>query len=1625
MSRATPPRFPLAPARLALFILVAAIPFVSALPAGAAVPPGAREAQLEVRLIAPAAGERLQESEVIFTFERARAADRSQLLILPREFDPSGWTAIPEIEGLVVRDASRGVLTLAEAGIELSSESTWWWAVASRDAESGALRFSPVRSFTATPRFSNRLAPSPYLMRGVLGRMAPETLREMREDALRQQQAQVAAPRAEGASRVVAARPRIRLAAGYDFDPAASRPEIPAELSMSRTRAEGGDAELVSYLVQFTEAPDANDLRAVAEAGGAVFSYVPDQAYLVRSTRAARERIAHLGRTAWLGDWEPAYKLSPRVDRQLTTAANFEALLFPDADLSAASLALTALGANVTLSSDNGVNKKVRFSASGDRLAALAGIAGIAWIEPLVRIELHNDLAQWNVQTWSSGGRRVWDMGIRGEGQVVMTSDSGIHVTHNQFRDPALAIPTFGDYPTHRKIIAYKVGGSSPDIEFDDHGGASYHGTHTAGTIAGSDDPVATDVRDGIAKAAKIYFMDVSGTALANSVDPFADLNDLFLPSYIGNAGGAARISSNSWGSSAGGAYTLNSLEVDQFMWAHPDYYIAFSNGNSGVPGSVGSPATAKNSAGMGGTRNGTANTIYSSTSRGPTADGRRKPTFAAPGTGQVTGGVVSANGAGTTGYVGLSGTSMASPSGTGAVTLIRQYLTEGWYPTGAKVPANGFTPSAALLKAMAINSATLGVSGFTNPDNNIGYGRICADSALFFVGDAKKLLLEDFTTGLGAGQYVEYQVNVTDSLVPLKVSLCWTDFPGSPAASVQLVNNLNLTVSKGANVYKGNYYVSGQSAQGGSYDALNVEEAVRLNFPSKGIWTVRIDAPSVPMGPQPFALVITGGVGNGAGTLAMDRAEYGSASTVQLQLIDTDAVGPIDVAVTSPTEPGGETVSLTGGNGVFTGTLTLAPTLPSAANGVLSVSNGDLITATYDDASPVAQMLATASVNFSTPVITNVRATSLGPTGTLVTWTTDRNSTSRVYYGTTTGLELGSVDSVGYATAHKVLLPNTAPGQTYYYDVESVSLAGSSARDDLGGAHHRFTGRNSGDILLLMSDSNFGRIGTWTGALTNNGYDYETWTGSLAASPPMGDLASGMRSYRGVIWQCGPADYPPVSDAQRTAIDSYVAGGGRLWIVGHDMGWGLADVASPSYSAARAAWVQGTLHANYVEDPATWTTEFGVVADPISAPHVAGVPYTPFGTGQAGDDVTLNAGAGTGASVWTNNDLTPGTNVLRWTSNSNNGSDLTALWGGKPSRLVSSFFEFTAMDPPYTSPSATRDTILNRTLNWLFGRPRPTLALTSPNGGEVITASPASISWNETVGPGQSAASRTIEYSTDGGDSWTTITTGAGASPYNWDLTGVPNTTRARVRIQLVDDGAPSLRAADASAADFTINVDGGDVVGPVVVSGSIAASTNPVVRGVDMTLSATVTDALTGGAAVDSAEWSFGPSPAVAGNGWPMGGTFGTVSVNASLLIDTDPFILGTHKIWVRGRDAHGNWGAAGSLELLVNGTGTTDVGGGVPAIAFLGQNAPNPAAGPTTIAFGLPRAGAVSLDVFDTQGRLVKRLADGAFPAGVHQLRWDGRDQTGARLGAGLYFYRLITPDGRFEKRMALLQ
>jgi hypothetical protein len=74
-------------------------------------------------------------------------------------------------------------------------------------------------------------------------------------------------------------------------------------------------------------------------------------------------------------------------------------------------------------------------------------------------------------------------------------------------------------------------------------------------------------------------------------------------------------------------------------------------------------------------------------------------------------------------------------------------------------------------------------------------------------------------------------------------------------------------------------------------------------------------------------------------------------------------------------------------------------------------------------------------------------------------------------------------------------------------------------------------------------------------------------------------------------------------------------------------------------------------------------------------------------------------------------------------------------------------------------------------------------------------------------------------------------------------------------------------------------------------------------------------------------------------------------------------------------------------------------------------LEQNYPNPFNPETTINYALPRAGQVTLSIYNITGQLVRKFAPGEMGAGRHAINWDGRDQSGHVVAAGLYLYRLV--------------
>jgi hypothetical protein len=78
------------------------------------------------------------------------------------------------------------------------------------------------------------------------------------------------------------------------------------------------------------------------------------------------------------------------------------------------------------------------------------------------------------------------------------------------------------------------------------------------------------------------------------------------------------------------------------------------------------------------------------------------------------------------------------------------------------------------------------------------------------------------------------------------------------------------------------------------------------------------------------------------------------------------------------------------------------------------------------------------------------------------------------------------------------------------------------------------------------------------------------------------------------------------------------------------------------------------------------------------------------------------------------------------------------------------------------------------------------------------------------------------------------------------------------------------------------------------------------------------------------------------------------------------------------------------------------------------------PNPFNAQTTIEYALPNEAAVSLSVFDIQGRKVATLIEGMKPAGYHRMIWDAKG-----MPSGLYFMRLTAGEFVETRKMTLLK
>ena len=89
-------------------------------------------------------------------------------------------------------------------------------------------------------------------------------------------------------------------------------------------------------------------------------------------------------------------------------------------------------------------------------------------------------------------------------------------------------------------------------------------------------------------------------------------------------------------------------------------------------------------------------------------------------------------------------------------------------------------------------------------------------------------------------------------------------------------------------------------------------------------------------------------------------------------------------------------------------------------------------------------------------------------------------------------------------------------------------------------------------------------------------------------------------------------------------------------------------------------------------------------------------------------------------------------------------------------------------------------------------------------------------------------------------------------------------------------------------------------------------------------------------------------------------------------------------------------------------------------IPAEYTLVQNFPNPFNPVTTIRFGLPQSGHVTLSVYDMTGRLCNTLVNDFRQAGFHTVTFDG-----STYASGVYLYMLHTDEIVMSQKMILIK
>jgi len=876
------------------------------------------------------------------------------------------------------------------------------------------------------------------------------------------------------------------------------------------------------HLVQFAGPIQPQWYKELEATGVQVVAYIPHNAYLVYGNASALNSLQqHVSaKAANAIQWDGAYLDDYKLDRHIQTlpTETYAIQLIKDEEANGPTLELIN-----QLQSRSGTIQEALGYVNVSTYLKVQDLYRIAAQPDVVSIQPHplprkfderqNMIVSGHLtgNTPSGPGWMEW-LNAKGFSQAQFSASGfGVDVTDSGVDNATPATPNhFGLYTggsinqPSRLVYARLEGtpnGGSTIQGCDGHGTLNAHiiGGYSTHSGAPYEDSSGFNYGVGVAPFVKVG----SSVIFDPNSFTFPDYEDLQSRAYRDSM----RISSNSWGASSP-AYSADSQRYDALVRdAQPtgsavpnpgnqEMVIVFAAGNDGSGAStVGWPGTAKNIITAGASENvqafggpdfcgigddgaDNAHDIIFFSSRGPTADGRKKPDLMAPGT-HVSGGVAQAAGQraeppgnpngqalscfdglgvcagpgsnffplGQQWYTASSGTSHSTPAIAGGAALLRQYfINQGVAP-----------PSAAMTKGYLMNSArymTGSGAGDNLWSNNQGMGLM--DLGMAFDGIPR--LLDDQNPAnlfTATGQTRTFTGAVSDSTKPLRITLAWTDAPGSTTGNAWN-NNLDLTVTVGGNTYRGNVFTGAHSTTGGSADLANNVESVFLPAGTTGDFTITVTA----------ANITSDGVPGNASTLDQDFAlvTYNACNDAPPAPtgVSATAIGNnrIDVSWTNNAADHYNVYRATTAGGPYTlvRTVTSSPFVDTGVSGGLTyfyVVRGALCA----ESPASAEVSATATGSCTLPPtfagVASVTSTGAETCSTAVTWAAGTPSCGgtvsySVYRSTTSGFTPSVANRIATGQTGTSFADdlNLSTGIPYYYVVRATETGAATVEE-------------------------------------------------------------------------------------------------------------------------------------------------------------------------------------------------------------------------------------------------------------------------------------------------------------------------------------------------------------------------------------------------------------------------------------------------------------------------------------------------------------------------------------------------------------------------------------------------